>query len=591
MEVGDTGIEVPIGIVAADWDNVDHVALTAKIYPTFTDLADGDAFHLYWDPSHDDNANVTELGSAPAAPGGGDALTVWNLAATDDLWDIATALIAVRAILSMPYALEGTLRNLVDQLFHLTTPFIATCDHVYGIRLLAALVQRYGDVPQLRAILDQVYGSAAVLRRICRQDYGDALRLVAELDQRWSQYADLRALVHQKYSISGEELRRILSQNYDLRQYADLRAVLDQVYVVAPGTAIEQRPEVSVTSAGLTLSPHHISIEVDEGSYFVAGEIHLSDEAEFLQLAHLQEVAVRIDDTTFDLIANLPRGSRPEVGREDFVMPLASPAILLDAPYAEALTREFNSAMASAIAAEMAATASISIDWRLVDWYIPGSTLYANGETPLAIIRKLVEAVGGLLQSAPDGTLICRPEYPHSLPERETATPDFSLTDQDNFFSVDSSPEVRDGFNKFLISNQGEAAADSGLTLEQRDIDEQTKEVLVYRVPWTGQAISLRTSGGGWVGIVDEGVATEILVETVEIVSGEGRVTKPLYEKLGHQYKQASLGAITPSEDGHLSSETPGNSLVEVTYQTKYHLFRVSSDRIEDVQFYPEELS
>lgn len=504
----------------------------------------------------------------------------------------APTTVSLRALLDQCYDIEATavLRAMLAQEYHLTEPFLSLVDQVYGIRMLATLVQRYGDVAQLRAILDQIYGSAAVLRRICRQDYGDALRLVAELDQRWAQYADLRALVEQKYSISGEELRRILAQDYDLRQYADLRAVLDQVYVVAPGDAIEQRPEVSVTTGGLTLSPHHISVEVDEGSYYIAGEIHLADEAEFLQLAHLQEVAVRIDDTTFDLIANLPRGSRPEVGREDFVMPLASPAILLDAPYAEALTRELSGAMASAIATEMAATAGIDIDWQLVDWYLPAATLYANGETPLTIIRKLVEAVGGVLQSAPDGTLICRPEYPQSLPERATAVPVAYLTDQDNFFSVDSSPEIRDGFNRYLVSDQVQSAADTGLTLEQRDIDELTKEVLVYRVPWTGAAIALRTSGGGWVSIVDEGVVEEVLTETVEIVAGEGRVAKPLYEKISQAYKQTSLGAITVAEDGHLATEISGNSLVEITYRTRYHLFTVASDRIEEVQFYPEEI-
>lgn len=499
---------------------------------------------------------------------------------------------SLRAVLRQDYKITGDMvLALIDQGYHITSRYTGLLDQVYGLRLIAVLSQRYGDVPAVRAILDQYYGAAAVLRRVCRQDYGDALRLVAKLEQNYTLYGELRALLDQGYSIAGEVLRQLLAQGYDIRQYADLRAMLEQLYVVAPGEALEQRPEISVTTLGSELSPYHISVEVDEGSYGINGEIHLADENDFLRLAHLQPVDVRIDATTFELLAILPKESRPEVGVEQFVVTLASPAILLDAPYATSITREFAGGMASAIAAEMADLADLAIDWRLVDWYIPPATLYANGETPLAIIRKLVEAVGGVLQSAPDGTLICRPEYPVSLPDRDTATPDFYLTDQDNFFAVASNPEVRDGFNKFLVSNQGEAAADSGLTLEQRDIDELTKEILVYRVPWTGAAIALRTSGGGWVSIVDEGVTTEDLVETVEIVSGEGRVQKPLYEKLGQEYKQASLGAITPSEDGHLSSETAGNSLVEISYTTKYHLFRVSSDRIEEVQFYPEEVA
>jgi hypothetical protein len=192
-----------------------------------------------------------------------------------------------------------------------------------------------------------------------------------------------------------------------------------------------------------------------------------------------------------------------------------------------------------------------------------------------------------VLQSAPGGALICRPEYPHSLPERSTATPDFYLTDQDNFFSVDSQPEIRDGFNRFLISDQGQAAADTGMTIEVRDVDSMTKEVLVYRVPWSGLDITLHTSGGSWVEIVDEGVLSETMIETAEIVAGEGRLQKPFYGLLAYDYLEADLGALTPAEDGHLATATAGNSLVAVTYQTKYHLFRVTSVSNEDVQFYP----
>lgn len=90
LEIGNTGVEVPISIFTQDWDNADNTAEAAKIYAVFEDLEDGDDFTLYWDSAHADNTNVTEISSAPAAPGSGDALTVWNLASTDDLWLIAT---------------------------------------------------------------------------------------------------------------------------------------------------------------------------------------------------------------------------------------------------------------------------------------------------------------------------------------------------------------------------------------------------------------------------------------------------------------------------------------------------------------------
>jgi len=309
----------------------------------------------------------------------------------------------------------------------------------------------------------------------------------------------------------------------------------------------------------------------------------------FLKCVHLETIlTITVDSDIYTLLVESPRRSRPAPGIENFIVPFASKTILLDAPYADMLTQEFAGAMASATVASMVAIAGLSVIWQMVDWYIPSTVLYANNETPLDIIRKIVGAAGGVIQSAPDGSLICRSEYPISVPAWVTSPPDFYLTDMDNYFSVDSTPVIRDGYNKYLISN--EDVGGSGLTLEQRDIDSMTKEVLVYRVPWDDSKVTtLETSGGSWVSIIDEGVRTEQLTEQVEFVSGDGSVGKPLYSLGAQDYKERDLGTITTSEDGSLETAVEDNSLADITYTTKYHLFRVSSPNIEDVQFYPVE--
>jgi hypothetical protein len=300
-------------------------------------------------------------------------------------------------------------------------------------------------------------------------------------------------------------------------------------------------------------------------------------------------VSITIDATEYIMLADSPRRSRPELGKTEYYVPVVSPTVLLDTPYAEPISREFAGAMASAIAFEMATLGGANIDWQLLDWYIPAATLYANNETPLAIIRKLVEAVGGIIQTSPGGTLICRSEYPLSLPDWPGATPDFYLTDMDNFFSVDSTPVLRDGFNRFLISNQD--AATAGLTLEAIDLTATSKEIRVYQVPWDdATTTNLQTSGGEWVSIVAGGINTEDITDQVEIIAGEGRTTKPYYALLASDYLQDELGAITIAESGQVGTATKDNSLLILTYSTKYHQFTVTDARIEDVQFFPEEV-
>ncbi|MFA6135477.1 MAG: hypothetical protein WC869_15805 [Phycisphaerae bacterium] len=529
----------------------------------------------------------------PPIAGQHELLTAWaeELFFTTRWVDVPS--LTMRAVLDQPYNLTGDMMvAAMEQRYAFTERRQALLYQVYGLRLLTALTQWYGDVSALRARIDQWYGDAATLRRSCGQRYGDALALRQLVDQDWTMPAGLRAVLAQLFSMAGERLQGLAEQRYSLQEYAALRARLDQLWILPPGAALVQRPVISMTADGVAIDPHHISIDIDEADYAIRGEIHVADQAHFLRCRHMAtELLITIDADVYRVVVDSPRRSRPETARTEYYVPFASPTVRLDAPYAATISREFAGAMASVIVTELAAIGGITVDWQLVDWYLPPATLYANNETPLAVIRKVVEAVGGILQTSPAGVLICRPEYPVSVNAWVTAAPDFWLTDMDNFFSVDSTPSIREGYNRFAVSNQAAAAA--GLTLEQKDIDATTKEILVYQVPWDDAAvIRLRTSGGEWVSIVSEGVVTEVLTDQlVEIIAGEGHTAKPIAAMGTHVYKQAVLGAITAAEDGQITTEVVGNSLLEVTYTTRYRKFICTDARIEDVQFYPEEVA
>ncbi|MGV0961854.1 MAG: hypothetical protein ACOYB1_18670 [Limnohabitans sp.] len=513
-------------------------------------------------------------------------------AATSQSSTLPIPVVGLLAVLDQRYDLEALIiRVLMDHRYSLLERKVGINDQFYGLRLLTTIIQYYGDTPAVRRLLAQYYGSATMLRRLLAEPYGDALALRQTLDQEWTLPEALRRIMEQRYSISGDELRSLMAENYAISEYELLRMQIDQVYVMGAAGALSQRPEISATADGVAIDPHHISIEVDEGEYAIRGEIHLARQDEYLRCHHLwTEIVITIDGDEYRLLVDSPRRSRPELGRAEYIVPCVSPTVLLDAPYADTITREFAGAMASAIVADLAASAGISVAWQCVDWYLPPATLYANAETPLSVIRKIVAAVGGIIQTTPAGILLCRPEYPVTVPGWATATPDHYLTDMDNYFSVDSSPVIRDGFNRFLISNQD--AATAGLTIEQVDIDATTKEIRVYQVPWNDTSIiSLRTSGGAWVSIIDDGVIPETITDQVEIVGGEGQTTKPIYAMTSHAYKQEILGAITTAEDGHLTTEIKYNSLLDVVYSTRYRRFIVSDSRIEDVQFYPEEVT
>lgn len=203
------------------------------------------------------------------------------------------------------------------------------------------------------------------------------------------------------------------------------------------------------------------------------------------------------------------------------------------------------------------------------------------------MIKKIVVAAGGLVQTSRENVLICRPEYPDSVNTWATADPCLVLADQDSFFSITPSPSLRSGYNKFFISN--EDAQTDGLRMEDLQITASRREVRVFMVPWDDSAkIVLRHSGGSWVQIVADGVVTNEESQEVEFVSGAGQVAKPYYGDLVVDYKERGLGNVIADEDGTLTAAVVDHSLAQVGYLTKYHRFYVTDTKTENVQVYPE---
>lgn len=492
----------------------------------------------------------------------------------------------VRSLSEQVYGLLGTnLRVTVELFYSMLINCRALFEQPYGLRMLAALQQLYGDMPAFRRLLDQRYSDSPLLRRLIEQAYGEAYQYRAVLDQSYNFPAAIRRILTQKYSIADHQVRTFVEQQYELLDRDLLRRLLEQQYVLAAGAALVQSSDIKVTCDGLVhTSMYNINLEQDEALYHMTGELALADEGEYLAYKpFVSEVTVTVDGTSYNFIAGRKRAPRLE-SANSYIVPLVSRTVLLGAPHAVTEPGELTG-MVSELIEELAA--GFTVDYRLVDWFLPPGRLQTNSEPPIELIRKLVVAAGGVMQTSPDGVLICRPEYPVSVNRWETSAPDIELTDQDDFFQVDPQPDPRGGHNIFYLSDQ-ELSSD-GLTPEIITISEFEVEVRYYNLPWDDSLeISLAHSGGDWVTIVNQGVVEELIEkEQVEIVAGSGRTTKQFYELVDFDYREAELGGLTVTESGEVTSEIPGNSLVDISYVTKYYYWRAVDNKIENVQFYP----
>lgn len=463
---------------------------------------------------------------------------------------------------------------------------------IWGMKLLGQLKQPYGNAYMVNGWLKQYYGDTILVQNKLVQKYGDALAVQNSLEQPYMLPVPLQSVLAQHYGITGTEVQGFISQVYDLYENDLVRSTLVQPWSVALAEAEVQTVDLEVTVGGTVVLPIHIDYEGTLSMYCLSAEIHLADQAEYLACHVDDELVITVEGESFYFFVE-DRYRQVKHGSVTYIVAGLSHTARMDAPYALPLTEEFGPGLASSIAAGVAASFGITVDWQLVDDYYPTGKLYANGETPLAFLRRWAEQLGGILQTTPAGALEVKYDYEVSPPPTyngrenwDTVAPAAYLSDLDNFFTIAENPDSRDGFNRYSVSDQLTSA--NTVRLESETISATVKKIKGFVTPWDdAREFVLTTSGGDWVQIEPLGVGTEELTEVVEFVQGAGSTAKPIYAMNNDKtaWQQADLGGVIFGEDGTLQADVGGESLLSITYTTKFYLWRCTDPRIEDVQF------
>ena len=493
--------------------------------------------------------------------------------------------VIVRASLVQIYDLEALrVRGAITQVYTLSFAAIGLLAQVYGIKMLGILRQPYGDAHAIMARLVQWYGDAATARRMLDQLYGDALMLRTSLEQEWNYPALLTRILVQRYGISGHALRRVAVQQWAIKGIEMVRAGLGQPWLIMDGSGRVDRVEATVTVGGVEVSFTHINIEASRDQYCLSCEIHLASQTDYVRCRVMDELVVRAagQDFIFFLESRQRRRGHPTA---EYTIHGLSRTALLDAPYAEPVPLDaVITGMASEIAAGLAP--GYAIDWRTVDWHIPADTLMPGDQTPLAVIRQIAAAVGAVLQTEPDGTMVVEPAYPVPVPDWPMAPVEQTLSDAMDFFSAGETFDHRPGHNRFLVGDQ--MASQDTLRLEAEDESAFARIIRAYQTPWADD-FDLRHTGGDWVALEPEGIEERVIEdEIVEIVSGTGNTRYPIYERLAMAWLRQDLGTVTVSEDGTVRAAIEGESLLRITYRTRCRRYRMTDQRAEQVQVVAE---
>jgi hypothetical protein len=346
---------------------------------------------------------------------------------------------------------------------------------------------------------------------------------------------------------------------------------------------------VSADVAGVIIELLETEISTDDDSFCLLMTARVADIDSWLACAPGDNITITVDSVAFTFIIDDRNRSR-NFGEKAFNISGRSPAANLATGRAQPVTKTWGAITAKEVVNELCTSNGVSYDYQLLDWTIPDGVLASEGEYPIEIILKIARACGGIIQSTPSGTLVLKPKYPSSPAQYGSVAPALTLSDTDDFFSIAESKTIKPKYNGVYVMDY-QSSSDTMYAIEQIATDPVTSSVTlaVWSYPFK-ETIDLKTSyilTG--LAIESLGIVEEEKTETIEIIGGNGSVTKPVFNIISAQYEHSvNLGAVSAVNTAVIT-DTRGQSLLKVTYTTKYHKFKVINADDYASQIYTEE--
>ncbi len=343
----------------------------------------------------------------------------------------------------------------------------------------------------------------------------------------------------------------------------------------------------------------YVSLSLNAGteSYCISAKIQVASEEEFEKCLLFSPVSVTIDGTSYSLFIE-SKTKEGDVSGYVYNLDCLSETAKLDSPYSKPIIKTYTSPiMASEIVQSMVDIQGISVDYQLIDWEINPMFFSIQGETPLEVIRRIAKAVGGIVQTKPDGTLLLLSEYPISPMNWEESSPVVVFSLATDVIKLSESLLINSGYNAFIITNYG-GNEQKSITLQEENVNETTKIIKGFRVPFSDGPFDLFTSGGYLVQIDKQEYPEEKIIpeaenngsewEIVEFIGGTGKTQFPIYEIIEYQWLIDDLGLVAFLEDGTLTvnSLNGTESLLQIKYKTKYWKWVVKGIPGQYTQFF-----
>lgn len=450
----------------------------------------------------------------------------------------------------------------------------------YGLRLDAKWRGAYGDMRVHHLQMLNPYADTRQCRIKHRNPYGDVpltrARWIAQYDDlgtvrcsaRFPYWLTVSTLQHHEvaYSVTDTDpVRFSHTTSWALLAGQHLQAVINT-------------PEL--TWNGQTIRIVQATLSCDEESPVWIAQVEIAELADFAAIGIGDTITLTLGLENFVLVVDGKTLSRESVADQRCELSAVSPLALLDAPFAGTI-RFYQP---GAVSAEASVESLIGpVTWQLPNWIIPAGRLMLEGVTPLAAARNIVAAIGGIVESNPDGSVVCRRRHPVSIPQYGAVAVTQSLFDAD-VMSARSQIAPSRGYNRVTIANEDGASGSSSDRVEYVPDQDDANRGKVRAYLATVRPVVLTHTGHMATVIASLGEVTRTETETVEFVEGRASTRYPVTSIVSAAWQHTDLGAVI-ADGQNLVAATAGYSLLAVTYTTTSLDWRVALSIDEEVQF------
>jgi hypothetical protein len=324
-------------------------------------------------------------------------------------------------------------------------------------------------------------------------------------------------------------------------------------------------------------------VSIEEGSHSWLANITLADPEDIGRINMGDPIRLLLAGEEYRLIVDRKNHSQSTPQRINATIRAISPLALLGAPWVAPISQEWS---AGADAAQVVQTLIGTVDWRLPDWTISSGQLAAAHTDPLALARQVVEAAGGVIESLPDGSIVCRHLFPTPVPEMASAVADYEMNG-DSILSHDESLDVVEIVNRLIVCDATVSSSNAEIAIEQdsHPTDPSIKLIRVYPIPW--RPVSVVHTGDALVGLEYIGVEERQETELLEFNLGSATTRYPVLaiNAYAWQYKDLGVPEAVVESKSVVVSGSDGQSLLRITYTTRCQLWQATDPRDEEILF------